>query len=313
MRIVTTAVGVLVIAVLSQPALAASVSQSISMVDGVTVTTTTTDGQTTTTTTSQPGVAPGTVSLNQLPVTVPSRPLDVAARYLALTPAQAEAREQLDKEYDAAHRAAVEALDARLDAEYTVRVLQILSAQDREQFTKILELTKAYHAETRAAQEAYAEAMTGMGIDGAYSSGYGIRPQYLVYRTPGLTEDERKAVQKVYGDLMSAWNKEISARLSGNSKNPPKMRDREAWRQYSQKRREIRDAVYEEHQPELLEGFTAVMSEATGKTFGDMIAAADALTTRRDAARVAFQSQLEALIGPERAKGVMAGAAVPAK
>lgn len=295
---------ILLISAVAVAAVGESISHSMTTMNGVTIETTTRDGVTTTTSSGEPiTISSGSLTPGRAGSTyVPSGPMDVASRYFDLTPEQEERRKALTDEYATERRAAVAELNARLDAKYRALVLEILPAEDQKTFLKVLELVDAYKEESKAARAEYQATMKAVGVENGTFISFGSQPQHLVNRTPGLTENERQAVGKVSGEIMSAWNEEISAELEQTYSTRPRMRDREVWREYSKVRREIRDEVYKRHQPEMVEGILSVLSPESASKFRAMLAAAETLDARQTAARDKLQAELETLIGPERAE-----------
>jgi hypothetical protein len=297
-------IAVVSLLVAAAPALAesSSMSQTTVIRDGVSITTTTKDGATTTTTSD---AAPSVLSGGSLTTGgVAARPLDAVSRYFDLDESQEKQRQTLRGEYSEARRAAIAEVDRKLKADYTTRAAGILAAEHRNDFRKIMELIAAYEAEVATAQDEFSEVVKAMGGDGATVFTYQSRPEYMVHRTPGLTDDERKAVREVSSRLSSKWYKEVQSELRSTFGKRPRMSDRDEWRAYSAARRELRQEVFERHREELIDGLAGAMSPASAGNFRKLVAAADTLREKRLAARGKLQKAIAAIIGPERAKGI---------
>lgn len=233
-----------------------------------------------------------------------SQPVQLLRRFYELDEEADAAADALQARYDAQRAEAIAEIERRLGEAYVDEAVALLPAASREEFLALRALVTAHERAIADAESAYIEAVTTAGVPvlARMRGDRSLRPDQIVYNLPGLTEEERDAVRTIAQTSSETQREEVRAKLADQGiERPGRGSDRGNWREYMTKSRELGDEVYRDHRDRLAIEIGAALNADTAETYETVLAAAEALETKRTDADEALKTGLTELLGEERA------------
>jgi len=185
-----------------------------------------------------------------------------------------------------------------LDEQYVDKALAILTDEQKAEFGKVREVLLAHEEAMKAAEEEYTKLYVEMAGAAIARAPYSQRQ--LTYQVPGLTAEERKAMQTATMGVYRQQSQEVNRILKEKGINRPGRQNREGRQKYYQAMREVRAEVTKKNGAAIQEKILGTLSPESAEKYKKLSAALASVIQKREELQSKLAEQLEAIIGAER-------------